>query len=467
MQCLERSMLEKYDITPHTPQQTDMVFFGTDPVMLGIAARLMDDAAPHMGAVCVQTDNSGFAEKLNGQNGLYTVIVRGYLNDKDVHREHVVQNILKAINPETDFEEIAVLAKEETLSLAFLNTEEDNAPAAFGLAAKLLYERMRAGLPGFKMICIGESADCADYARNAICRIAESWKAEGNFAAWTEKECEFYPALADCLVFRSTPAEAAKICGDMNYADAMLHIAEPYVSLVIQTPEDFREKYAFEATYGIRLVDDIRPEFEKKHRIFDAGLFLMAGPGYLSGCNTLRDCMQKENLREYIGRAFFDEIIPNTPFSREEITPYVISAFERYENPLNDNRILQCAHHLTRRFLQGVLPVIRVWAEENFEAPPLLGHAFAAAIMLYAGVRPNAQGVYEVARGQESHELIDRPDVLEAFSCLAHDMPCESLAYAVLADRSLWEGQDLRDIDGLESRVMFSISAIQQGYNYK
>ena len=467
MQCLNRSMLERYDITPHAPEKTEAVFLGTHAAMLGIAARLLDDAAPRMGAVCIQTDASGFAEKLNAQDGLYTVFVRGYLSDKDVHREHVVQNILKAVDPAKDFEAISSLAKEESLSLAFLDTASDDAATACGLAAKMLFERFQANLPGISVICLGESADCAAFTQKTVSKIASTWHTDSSFAGWLSESCAFYPALADCLVCRSTADEAAKLCGDMNYTDAMIHIAEPYAALVIQVPEAFCEAHEWENTYGIRFVDDIQPELDKKHRIFDAGLCLMAGPGYLAGCDTLRDCMQKENLREYIGKAFFDEIIPNAPFTREEITPYVISAFERYENPLNDNRILQCAHHLMHRFKIGVLPVIRAWSDENFEAPPLLGHAFAAAIMLYAGVRPNAQGVYEVARGEKTHELIDRADILEAFSCLAHDMPCESLAYAALADRTIWDGEDLREIDGLESRVVFSISAIQQGYTYK
>jgi hypothetical protein len=40
-------------------------------------------------------------------------------------------------------------------------------------------------------------------------------------------------------------------------------------------------------------------------------------------------------------------------------------------------------------------------------------------------------------------------------------MPAESLAYAALADRSIW-GCDLRDIDGLEMRVMYDLSSIQR-----
>ena len=40
-------------------------------------------------------------------------------------------------------------------------------------------------------------------------------------------------------------------------------------------------------------------------------------------------------------------------------------------------------------------------------------------------------------------------------------MPAETLAYAALADRFVW-GMDLREIDGLEMRVTYDLSAIQR-----
>jgi len=81
--------------------------------------------------------------------------------------------------------------------------------------------------------------------------------------------------------------------------------------------------------------------------------------------------------------------------------------------------------------------------------------------MLYAGVRRDENGRWCVAREQKSDPLHDAPHILEAFSTLAHDMPAETLTYAALADRSIW-GMDLRDIDGLEMRVMYDLSSIQR-----
>jgi len=90
-----------------------------------------------------------------------------------------------------------------------------------------------------------------------------------------------------------------------------------------------------------------------------------------------------------------------------------------------------------------------------------LSLALAAAIMLYAGARENDGGAYEVARGEKAAVIHDDPEILEAFSRLAHDMPAESLAYAALADWAIW-GADLREVDGLEMRVTFDLSSIQR-----
>ena len=69
-------------------------------------------------------------------------------------------------------------------------------------------------------------------------------------------------------------------------------------------------------------------------------------------------------------------------------------------------------------------------------------------------------------RGTQIHTLDDDPAALAVFSTLSHDMPPEALAYAVLADRELWRGANLRDIDGLEQRVALDIANIQRNPAY-
>lgn len=462
MQRLNRGMMSRYEIHDRIPGTVNAIQFGMDATLLGLVDRLIDDVGLGAGIACIQAEEEGFAALMREQDGLFTVVVRGYINDKHVYQEKVVQSVVQTIDPASDFDSLTVLSRNEALALGILNLESLHPEIALGLAARFLAARYQAGLDGLEFICTGESVDCGAQARAMIEKIAVPWHINEGFEAWLREKNAFYPALADCLVFRCEAAEAAKLCGDMNYADGLIHIAEPYASLTIQAPSGFRERWKLDAAPGVRFVDDLAPELLKKHRIFDAGLFAMAAPGYLLGCDTLNDCMRHERLRAHTGSTFFEEIIPGAPFAREEIAPYVIAVCERFENPLNHNPILRSSHHLFRRFVRGVLPLMREWARENFEVPRRMGFSLAAAIMLYAGVRPNQAGIYEVARGAQTHILEDDPEILRAFARLSHDMPPESLAYAVLADRDLWNGLDLRQIDGMESRVTFDIAAIQR-----
>jgi tagaturonate reductase len=312
------------------------------------------------------------------------------------------------------------------------------------------------------MLCFGEDADCTHGAREAIAALTP----DPAFRKWLCDSCAFCPALADGLAFRADAKAAARQCAEMNYADGMLHLAEPYAHMTIQAPVRLREVLPVRDGGGISIVDDLVPALNDKRRAFDAGLFAMAAPGWLLGCNTLSDCMKHERLRDFVGRCYADELLPADPDARAAIAPRVIQAFERFENPLNENALLPTARPLLMRFRRAVLPIMRAWADENYEPPRLLSFALAATIMLYAGARSNAEGRYEVYRGTQVFTLEDDPEALAVFATLSHDMPPEALAYAALADRELWHGEDLRDIDGLEARVALDIANLQRKPDY-
>ena len=462
MQRLKRDMLERYDIPVHAPGQVRAAMFGLGEALLGVAARLLDAAAPDLGIACVPSDapwtgdGADPAALLREQEGLYTVLARGYEGETPVNREIVVQSILRVTEGR---EGLWALAVEPALALGLLDTECPDPEADLRSAAALLAARHRAGLPGLTLLCLGEDEGCADRARNRIAALAKD--AAGGFGDWLAA-CEFCPALPDGFVRRADGKEAAAQCAKMNYADGMLHLAEPYARLTMRVSEGFRRRWPWDGAAGIALVDDLGPACRDKGRYVDAGLFAMAAPGWLLGLEGLSDCMKHERLRRFVGRTYYDELLPADPAEREQAAPRVIQAFERFENPLAGNAILPCARPLLGRFRRGALPLIRAAAAEDFEPPRHLAFALAATIMLYAGARRDEKGRYTVARGNQVHILEDDPAALAVFATLAHDMPPEALAYAALADRELWQGEDLRDIDGLEARVALDIANLQR-----
>ena len=462
MQRLNRGMLRRYDIPEHAPSGVRAVQFGLSEALLGVD-RLLDAACPSLGIACLPPDRPWTGEGadpaalLREQDCLYTLLVRGYRGDTPVKQEIVVQSILCI--PETG-DARADLARNPALALGLMDTGSPDCPSDIEGAARLLAARHDAGLGGLWMFCLGETAGCAEQVRDAVAAL----NPDPGFAEWLRDACAFCPALADGLAFRADAKSAARQCAEMNYADGMLHLAEPFAALTIQAPAGLRD--LLPVGDGIRIVDDLSPVLAQKRRAFDAGLFAMAAPGWLLGCNTLSDCMKHERLRAYVGRVYTEELLPADPDERAALAPLVIQSFERFENPLNDNVLLPVVRPLLARFSRAVLPIIRAWALEHFEPPRLLSFALAATVMLYAGAKPNAQGRYEVYRGTQVHTLEDDPGALAVFATMSHDMPPESLAYAVLADRELWRGEDLRDIDGLEARVALDIANLQRKPDY-
>lgn len=460
MKHLNRFILEDYDISLNAPERLCAVQFGDDALLMGLVDRLLDDAnreGLNAGVAVVQSGTTGHARQLKEQDCLYTTFIRGEADEKEVRREQVVQSVLEAFDPEADDETLMALARNEDIRFAILHADETGEFALrnqinAALLARWLVERRRAGIGGMAVIVCGDEASCADSMKSQVLALAEGWNAGADFAPWLDG-CRFFPALADCLVFRSQADEAARLCAEMNYADAMIHLAEPYGLWAIQADDAFRAEFPMdEKCSQIRFVDDIGAELLKKHRFFDAGIFAMSALGYLHGNGTLADCMKDEALRDLVGHALYDEVLPYSPVSREEAAAYVIRCCERYENPMNDNRILDCAAGLLRKFRVGVLPVIRAYADEHFAAPERLTLGLAATILLYSGARED-DGVYTVLMDNIPEAVHDDPALLEAFSQLAPDMSPDSLAYAALADRELWAGADLREIDGMEEKV--------------
>ena len=463
MQRLNPGMMERYEIEAHIPEGVNAVQFGTGEALLGVADRLLDGLG--VGVACVTPegpwtgDGADPGELLREQSGLYTVLIRGYRGDAPVKREVVVQTLLRVVR---DGEALEALAREPGLAMALIDAGDEALEPLLRQAARLLQARFRAGLDGLDFVCLGDDAGCAEKLKAAVAELDGSGE---DFLRWLDGRCAFLPALAEGFAYRADAHEAAKQCAEMNYADGMLHLAEPFARLTVAAPGGLRLGKALEGAEGIRIVDDLSPALEQKRGLFDAGLFLLAAPGWLLGLNTLADCMKHEKLRAFAGHAWMEELLPQQPEARAAATAAVEECFERFENPLTDNRLLPASRPLLRRFALGALPRIRAWADENFEPPRRLSFALAATIMLYAGARPNPQGQYEVARGQQSEVLRDDPEALALFATLSHDMSPEALAYAVLADRELW-GTDLREIDGLEQRVTLDLARLQREPNW-
>ena len=238
MQRLNRGMMGRYEIDERFPARVNAVQFGLDETLLGVVDSLIDRAGAGVGIAALRlgtSDGRDPAQLLTEQDAMFTLFTRGYLGEQAVNREEVVQSILRA----GDESDIDALAVDPALALAILG--ESDLRKALDLAARLLQIRAKAGLPGLDFLCVGERAVSAEAVRDGL--IARATGLE----TFIHDQCTFCPALADGIALRAEAKEAARLCETMNYADGMIHLAEPGAKLTIQAPAAFRQRWRLDA----------------------------------------------------------------------------------------------------------------------------------------------------------------------------------------------------------------------------
>lgn len=70
------------------------------------------------------TPHGKVVPKLNAQDGLYTLVLRGIENDTVVDRTEVISSISRGINPYTDWAEVLKVAENPEVQFVFSNTTE-------------------------------------------------------------------------------------------------------------------------------------------------------------------------------------------------------------------------------------------------------------------------------------------------------------------------------------------------------
>ena len=113
-----------------------------------------------------------------------------------------------------------------------------------------------------------------------------------------------------------------------------------------------------------------------------------------------------------------------------------------------------------RAWRDQVLPVLKTFEERECELPPCLCMSLSLLIMLFSGARQDAAGRYTYLKNGETCCFNEDEEILFSFSRLSCDMPPESLAYAALSDRAIWD-EDLRDIPGLEDKIASQLRDLQ------
>ena len=364
-----------------------------------------------------------------------------------------------------------MLACMENKELRFLVSNTTEAGIVFDAACKatdtppssfpakltlLLHERWKKGGKGFIILSCELIDHNGDELKRCVNEYIRLWEMEEEFRNWVKEENIFCSTLVDRIVTGSPKGDAPAICEKLGYEDQLIDTGELFAAWVIEGPQSIKEELPFEkAGLPIQVVDDVTPYKQRKVRILNGAHTSMVLGAYLAGKNIVRDCMQDENIRAYLNKAMFEEIIPTLDLPKEELSSFAASVIDRFDNPYIDHQLLDISLNSASKWKARVMPSLTEYVKRKGVLPRCLTFSFAAFIAFY----------HQGERNGEPYPVRDDPWVLEFFDAHKKDT-CDELAHAVVNNEKMWDGE-LAKLAGFEEAVANDLKRIEEAGMYE
>ncbi|HET8656066.1 MAG TPA: tagaturonate reductase [Longimicrobiaceae bacterium] len=420
------------------------------------------------GVTIVQPIEQGMVGRINAQDGLYTLVLRGMREGRVVEQKELIGAVRGGIDPYTNYDAFLAAGRDPELRFVVSNTTEagiafdpsdratDRPAASFpGKLTALLHERWRhfGGDPARGLVII----PCeliernGDNLRRCVLRTAEAWELEPAFRAWVEDANVFTNTLVDRIVTGYPREEAPQIEAELGYRDDLLDTGEIFHAWVIEGPAELADELPFSRA-GLNVVwtDDVTPYRDRKVRILNGAHTMMVLAAYLAGKDTVKECMDDPAISDYLRHGLYDEIIPTLDLPRADLESFAAAVLERFANPFVRHELLSISLNSTSKFKARVLPSVEEYLKRRGEPPRRLSFSLAALIAFYRGTEIR-DGALVGHRGSQEYPIRDDAPVLEFFRGVWSDYDRSEdagrVATAVLARASLW-GQDLTALPG-------------------
>ena len=431
-------------------------------------------------AVLVQPIPQGTVEKINAQDGLYTVLLRGLRAGTPIEEAEIVTAVSRGLNPYTDYAGLLRCAENPDLRFIVSNTTEagiafnetdrptDAPPASFpGKLTAVLHRRFTHFLGAPDKGCVMLPCELiernGDSLKAAVLKTARLWKLDDAFMDWLERHNEFTNTLVDRIVTGYPKEEAAQLTARLGYQDDLLDTAEIFHFWVIESRWDLADEFPLTAA-GLDVVwtPNMTPYRDRKVRILNGAHTLLVPAAYLAGKNTVGECMADDLLRSFVEHAIHEEIIPTLDLPKEDLQGFATATVERFGNPHITHYLLSIALNSTSKYRARVLPSVLEFQRRTGSLPRRLCFALAAQIAFYRGTGFKG-GVLVGQRSGDEYDILDDKPVQEFFFAVwqgwSSPTDASRLVRQVLANASLW-GQDLTAVSGLADAVAGHLAAI-------
>ena len=423
--------------------------------------------------VVVQPRGSEKIERLNRQDGLFTLYLQGIKDGKPVNEHRVINSISRGINLQTDYQDYIELAGKEELRFIVSNTTEagiafnpedkleDRPQKSFpGKLTAFLYYRFQAFSGDNQRGCIIIPCELiennGEKLKEIVLQYAKEWNLGQEFTDWAENANTFCSSLVDRIVPGFPEDTMDEKTAELGYKDDLLVVGEQYHLWAIQGHEWLKKELPVSGTgLNTLIVDDLAPFRTRKVRILNGAHTAMTAVGYLYGLDTVEEAVNDPEVGQFIRGLISDEIIPTLEGPKEELTTYANEVLSRFANPYIKHYLMSISLNSISKFQARNLPALLDFVNKYNALPKRMVFAQSSLIYFYRG-----------KRGQEDIALQDSPEVMEYFKTLCEQFDNSKsdfgeLSKKVLSEQTLW-GMDLAEVPNLSEGVSENLQSIHK-----
>lgn len=395
-----------------------VIQFGEGGFLRGFAdwmLQKLSDIGEFDGSVAVvQPIDKGMCDMLTAQDCVYTHLIRG-AEGVEVSKIDVISRCVK---PYDNFEEYLALADLPEARFIISNTTEsgiefkdsdkitDAPPAAFPAKLTLLLKRrFDNGLEGFIFLPCELIDRNGDNLKKTVLQYADLWQLGDEFKSWIETENVFCNTLVDRINTGYPKDEKL----DLGYEDNMVNTSEFFHLWVIETDFDLEKELPFsKANLNVIITKDALERYRtRKVRILNGAHTSMVPFALLSGFDTVKSCMDDDDMRGFVRTCLFEEIIPTLDLPKEELVDYAENVLIRFSNPYIKHYLSSIALNSVSKYKVRVLPSVLEYKKRFGSYPKHLVFALKKLIEFYKVGAPNDDpAVMEFMKNKSVAEIL-------------------------------------------------------------
>lgn len=473
------------NLTGRPERPVKVVQFGEGNFLRGFVDDMIDIANGRGrfdgSVVLVKPIESGSLDSFRAQDCQYTVSLRGMADGEAKVSNRVVTCVADAVDSYGEYPKYLRLAQIDSLRFVVSNTteagivfdESDRADAAPpktfpGKLAQFLFHRFETfrgdRSKGLCMLPVELIDDNGLMLKKYVLRFAALWNLGEDFCRWIEEACVFTSTLVDRIVTGYPKATEREEWEKLGYEDHLLVTGEPFALWVIESPVnapiDLNREFPLpQAGLPVIFTDDQKPYKQRKVRILNGAHTSFVLASYLSGNDSVKESMEDGDLRRFMTKTMFEEIIPTLALPREELEEFARAVIARFENPYVRHALLSISLNSVSKWRARCLPSLLGYVEKTGNLPPCLTFSLAALMAFYSGKELRGKALIGSRDGQE-YEILDDMAVLEFF----RDHRAEETWRFVSAflGKETFFGQDLNQVPGLAQAVAAGLEDIQE-----